>query len=59
MHNNKIHKKLKEKEVRDKVLKGEFERSDCYSNNIFEFLKLLKQPEYLKTNYYTTIDIEE
>ena len=39
---DKMHKKLKDDEVRDKVLKGEIEESDCDDKRMFKFLKLLK-----------------
>ena len=44
IYNDKIHHSLKDDNVRDKILKGEITREDCDSNNIYEFLKLLKKP---------------
>ena len=35
--------KLKDDEVRDKILQGNVNREDCNSNNVHEFLKLLKR----------------
>ena len=39
---DKIHKKLKYDEVRDKVLKGEINESDYNDKRLLKFLKLLK-----------------
>ena len=39
---DKIYKKLKDDEVRNKVLKGEIEESKCNGKRMCKFLKLLK-----------------
>ena len=39
---DKIYEKLKYDAIRDKVLRGEIEESDCDDIRVYEFLKLLK-----------------
>ena len=45
--------------MRDKILIGEVNREDCDSNEVFEYLELLKQPEYMNTTQYKAITLEE
>ena len=45
MHQDKIHAKLDDKEIRKKILEGKLKREDCDDKDVFEFLQLLKRPE--------------
>jgi len=42
VHKDKIHKELKNDNMRIKILEGRIERSDYNHNDVCEFLKLLK-----------------
>ena len=48
MYKDKIYKQLQDNYIRDKILNRELERQDCDDEAVYHFLKLLKQPEYLK-----------
>ena len=45
MHQDKIHAKLDDKEIRKKILEGKLKREDCDDKDVFEFLQLLKRLE--------------
>ena len=49
VHVDKMCYKLKEDEVRDKTLKRGIAREDCNSNDVYEFLKLLKRSHEVST----------
>ena len=44
--------------MRDKTLKGEITREDCDSNNIYEFLKLLKKPNEVSSRQKKSASVE-
>ena len=46
--NDKICNHLKAHSIRDRILKGELIRYECDSQNVHEFLQLLKQLESMK-----------
>ena len=41
---DKIYLKLQEDEMRNKILAGRLVQEDCNNEDVFEFLKLLKNP---------------
>jgi len=45
---SKINEILKNNNMNNKILEGRLQRSECDNNDIFEFLKLLKQLEELR-----------
>ena len=47
VYQDKIYSQLQEGLIRDKILIGELRRLEYDSQNVFKFLKLLKQPEYI------------
>ena len=49
-YKDKIYKALRNDSVRDRILNGELCREDCDFESVYEFLKLLKQPEMMKQN---------
>ena len=60
IYRDKIYPQLKDGVVRDKILAGELTRSDCDSENVFEFLSLLKQPEEMRgKEHFQPIIVEE
>ena len=44
MYKDKIHERLRDNDIRDKILDGRLRRQDCDDERMFEFLKLLKVP---------------
>ena len=49
MYQDKIYKRLRENEIRDKILDGRLRRQDCDDDRVYEFLKLLKVPAGQRT----------
>jgi len=49
-YKDKIYNALSEERVRDRILKGDLQRDECDYDNIYEFLKLLKQPPRIRRN---------
>jgi len=50
IYRDRIYQKLGEEKVRDRILKGDLTREECDHENIFEFLKLLKQTSRIRRN---------
>jgi len=48
IYNDKIYSQLEDGAIRNKILTGQLRRSDCDSSNIYQFLRLLKQPEEMR-----------
>jgi len=62
MYKDKIYAELENNEIRDKILNGQLTREECDSKNVWEFLKLLKQPSgltNLRQTRHQNITIED
>jgi len=55
---DKIYENLRHDEIRDKVLKGELQKSECDYEEVYEFLRLLKKDLY-ESNFRTNEEISE
>ena len=53
VYQDKIYTKLQDDNVRDRILKGELDRSESDSQNIYDFLKLLKRLNNLPSTTVT------
>ena len=42
-YKDKVYQKLINNTIRDKILKGKLEQSECSNKEVFQFLRLLKQ----------------
>ena len=49
-YKDKVHNTLRDNKVRERILKGEIQREDCDNDNMYYFLKLLKQPKGICQN---------
>ena len=49
VHNDQIYPQLQQDNVRNKILDGTLERSECDNEDVCHFLKLLKQPRHLRS----------
>ena len=60
-YNDKIYKKLLNKETRDRILQGMITREECTESDIFEFLTLLKRKnrDQLEIKRYQPIVIDK
>ena len=56
VHNDKMHKKLDDKERRKKTLEGRLERTDCDNQEVIDFLQLLKRPKNSNENDFNPMD---
>ena len=56
VYNDKICKKIDNKETRKKILEGRLERNDCDNQEVFDFLQLLKRPKNSTTNDFNPMD---
>ena len=59
VYKDKIYAKLQDNNVRNRILAGELDRSECNNQNINNFLILLKRPNNLPSTTITQIINEE
>ena len=60
VYKDKIYNQLQNGEVRDRILKEQLQQSEYGSQNVYEFLQLLKQPIEMQNKYYfQSINAEE
>ena len=43
---NKMHNKLQDDNIRDKILWGRISKDDCDNSKVFGFMQLLKRPNF-------------
>ena len=56
---DKIYKRLNKDEVRNRILQGQIDRIECDSNEVFDYLKLFTQLDYINTTEFIPITLEE
>jgi len=49
-YRDKIYKKLRDNDVRNRILEGKLNREECDDERMYEFLKLLQRPN-MRQNY--------
>ena len=59
MYKDKIYKKLRNNDIRDKILDGRLRKQDCDDERVYEFLKLLKVPVGQRTRRIREITEED
>ena len=58
IYQDKIYKSIDDDRVRNRILKGEFSREECNSDEVYKFLRLLHNPLFAD-RYFNPITKEE